>query len=74
MGKKFKNENVFRSVNGSALIKQVIAGECKVVEILPKLGLTAGERKQVDRFVKYIKDNGWQVGDIILCMSYRIVV
>ena len=60
MVNKFKNDDLFRSAAGSDLICKVIAGQCKVVDILPKLGLTIAARKQVDRFIKHVKDNGWQ--------------
>ena len=61
MVNKFKNDALFRSAHGSDLIRQVIAQQCKLAEILPKLGIENGQRKQVERFIKHVKDHGWQV-------------
>ena len=53
-----KHHALFCSPRGQHLIQSVVDG-AKVSEIVPKLGLRSNERRQVDRFVARIRENGW---------------
>lgn len=54
-----KRQALFCSPRGQHLIQSVLDGG-KVCEIVPELGLKSTERKQIERFVSRIREDGWE--------------